>query len=185
MSLLPLRALVACYGEIFATYSGFNSTLLALYPAIQCPKMCNYAAKVRITLNVRIQIFNVKYYITNWLTNHPTQQSTVLQKSRCPQLAVKFSAFHETQIFTAVPSLGRQSLDLCQALFRSIPLRLCLTLCSPLCLGLPTGLFPSDIPTKTGMYGRNLLTNVELSLISHLLTTVDISSFVNFIISPD
>jgi len=73
---------------------------------------------------------------------------------------VKFSAFYENQIFTAMLALGCQQLDLCQALFRLISLRFFLTICSPLCLGLPTGLFPSDIPTKTAMYGRNLLTKV-------------------------
>ena len=89
------------------------------------------------------------------LTHSITPCSTVLlEKLRGPQLFKKFPAFYGTRRFVTAVTRARH-LSLSSAiLIQSIPphytsWRPILMLSTHLRLGLPSGLFPSDFPTKT------------------------------------
>ena len=112
-----------------------------------------------------VQAISVVMFSTWWWSNGLTEicctyllayllYGVALEKLTGFQPVKKFPAFHGTQRFVTVfTSAGHLSLSWASSI-QSIPLHLTswrsvLILSSHICLGLPSGLFPSGFPTKT------------------------------------
>ena len=91
--------------------------------------------------------FHISYLLTPWCR-------VLLEKLTGLQLVKKFLAFHRTRRFiTALTSVRHLSLSWVSPIQSIYPhptsWRFILILSTHLCVGLPSGLFPSGFPTKT------------------------------------
>ena len=94
-----------------------------------------------------LNIYLLTYLLTPWCR-------VLLEKLTGLQLVKKFPAFYGTRRFiTALTSVRRLSLSCASPIQSTYPhptfWRSILILSTHLCLGLPSGLFPSGFPTKT------------------------------------
>ena len=139
----------------FDTGSGFRRSAIEVYPLRDISRRKLVVGNYQLTFRAKSQKVLKLCYFYAILTYLLTPWCRVLlEKLTCLQLVKKFPAFHGTRRFiTALTSARHLSLywaSPIQSIYsHSTSWRSVLILSTHLCIGLPSGLFPSGFPTKT------------------------------------